>query len=591
MTTATQTPLKYACSVPACEAGPFTKSALQAHFNGKHGDMHLSTKTVDLQEVREALPDEGAGAPDPQGPDPTGQAQPTVEKPKTKPGDKEKKDPPKLRGIAAPPEMLKEVPEDLAALASPRDQFEGMARQLGMQPPPAAAVANYLNAAYDLEDPRSIWQGLSECTEIGVAMRRKLWRSWCSWAGLQAPPDLTSEIDAQTQAALGGTAAPASRPRGKRFTVVNGEIMPTEDDDEGGLSWTQAVQQVQLQMQRDAQSESGGGMLGLVASMMQENGASQRKAMELQDGREARQIQLLTAPREDRSGPLVTQLMQVQQEVVKAQIELVKAQTDGQVSLLREQMATQNTVLAQKLDEMTRAIVGARTATPAKGFFDQLFEQIPEARTRFLDSLMGGSEKNAIVLQTADGKIPLDAWEKVEAVKLKREGFGVLRQAIPDFLMMGKDLAGAYREMAEATRAQGGTVVQAVPGEVPQNQAQAKCAGCGLLVLYGKGIMAFECPRCKTVQTPEGRVLTPEEIQRAAGQAPQHEKPAPAGPVLQVKQPLTEVREEGAVSPEGAAPVPSGDDVHPSPPESTAIPLPGPRVEQPAAGVPSESGL
>jgi len=138
----------------------------------------------------------------------------------------------------------------ILALASPEEQLRELGIKLGASERAAAAMASYLGLAVDLNDPSDIWTGLSACTEIPVSLRRRIHASWCRLSGLPVDQELAEDIKSALVEPQAGAEGSGRRP--KRWTVVNGPagpgIFPAEADDEGALSWSQAVQWAQVQM-------------------------------------------------------------------------------------------------------------------------------------------------------------------------------------------------------------------------------------------------------------------------------------------------------------------------------------------------------
>jgi len=142
----------------------------------------------------------------------------------------------------------------ILALASPEEQLRELGIKLGASERAAAAMASYLGLAVDLNDPVDIWTGLSACTEIPVSLRRRIHASWCRLSGLPVDQELAEDIKSALVEPQAGAEGSGRRP--KRWTVVNGPagpgIFPAEADDEGALSWSQAVQWAQVQQMSQA---------------------------------------------------------------------------------------------------------------------------------------------------------------------------------------------------------------------------------------------------------------------------------------------------------------------------------------------------
>ena len=391
------------------------------------------------------------------------------------------------------------APVDLTSLEDPADQMEEIAKQLAIPPKTARAMATYVTKSFDFDSPEQVWNALKEVSEIGPSQRKRLWRTWTSWRGVEPPEELVQRVEDENVQEAKGTARGDGAQPTRRFVAVNGEVVPTEPDDPGGMAFSQALQQAQLQIQGRTQGDGG-----LPAALVTEMGANTRHTLDLMT--------------RDRGSEAEAQLTR---ELMDSRIENVRTEFAGTLELMRQSQETQARELSGAIGGLAESL---KTQAPPKTWVDQMFEQVPGLKDRFqrlfeppAPATDSGVRINLPEAKDSEGNpvgVDLDSYERLENLRLKRDALSFARQQMPGFFRTAQRMTKSWDRMVE----QG----QLGAGGKAEDTAQTDCPECGLTLTYKKGAEAFQCPTCKAIQTPDGRVVTPGRGKGA------EEKPEPA---------------------------------------------------------------
>jgi hypothetical protein len=150
-------------------------------------------------------------------------------------------------------EVKKLVVIDTSTMSDPRERFYVIALNLGIAEKAARSTACYCFGTADMYDPTEAWQALVQGSDIMPSQKRRLWRLWCYWAGLGIPQALSEKVDKQYPV-LGSTDRPKdfSVPPApaRRFIPVRGEVVMVDPDDPGGMSFSEALQVADRQMEK-----------------------------------------------------------------------------------------------------------------------------------------------------------------------------------------------------------------------------------------------------------------------------------------------------------------------------------------------------
>ncbi len=394
-----------------------------------------------------------------------------------------------------------EPPRDPASLEEPADQMEAIAQQLAIPPKTARAIATYVTKSFDFDNPERVWDALKEVTEIGPSQRKRLWRTWTSWRGVEPPEELVQRVEQENVQEAKGVARGDGAKPARRFVAVNGEVLPADPDDPGGMAFSQALQAAQLQIQGRTQGDGG-----LPAALVTEMGLNTRHTLDL-----------MTRDRGS-GGEAEAQLIR---ELMDSKIENVRAGVAGTLELMRQSQETQAKELSAAINGLAESL---KNRKPPKSWVDEMLEAVPGLKERFQSLFQppAPSTDSGIRITLPEAKdsegnpigVDLDSYERLENLKLKKDALSFARQQMPGFFRTAQRMTKSWDRMVE----QG----QLGAGGKAEDTDQTDCPECGLTLTYRKGAEAFQCPRCKAIQTPDGRVIS-----RGTGKGAE-EKPEPA---------------------------------------------------------------
>ncbi len=393
---------------------------------------------------------------------------------------------------------------DPHSLSTPREQFEAVARLMGIPKKVAVTAAFFLDKTYELTDPASTWDGISKMYEIGTAQKKRLWQTWISFLGADVPDDVAKKVE-RSSAAMSAEARSEAATNGhkpvRRFVAVNGEVLPTDSGDDSAMSFAEAVQAANLQL--SGRPAAGNGETLLVAAL-RESGETTRAL--INSNAQANQ------PKGDDGAKATLELMM---KWMDSRVDAERERTDGQLKLMTEQNDNANKRMTDALEQVANA-VGSR-----KNPFSELDEVLPGLGAKLLDKLINPPEAakpgSSLTIggDGADGdRIVVNSVEDyVQIKKVQHAGAALTmaKESMPKLLTVGERIALAIERSAKAEK-------DADHQEQPETQ-QAKCTNpeCAEELQVRKGAKAFQCPWCKAVQDLEGNRLDgPMQSQAAA---------------------------------------------------------------------------
>ena len=382
-------------------------------------------------------------------------------------------------------------PQDLS---TPREQFESVARMMGIKQSIAQTAAFYLDNGFDLTDPASTWDGITKMLEIGTAQKKRLWQTWVSFLGSDLSPEIVKKVERGSAAlvALDRTEASTNGHKPvRRFVAVNGEVLPTDSEDESAMSFAEAIQAANLQVH--GRPEPGNDQSGLIAAL-HESGETTRELIKA--NAEARR------PTGDDGNKATMDLMM---KWMDSRMDAERERTNGLITLINEQNDRNNERMTEALGQVAAA-VGNK-----KGPFAELDEIMPGFGTKVLEKFLNppepakpsgsltiggdGMEGDRIVVNNVDDYV------KIKKVNQAGAALTMARESMPKLLQVGERIAMAIDRSTKADKA--------VDQQEEQETVQAKCTNpdCAQDLQVKKGAKAFQCPWCRAVQDLDGNRL------------------------------------------------------------------------------------
>lgn len=480
-------------------------------------------------------------------------------KPDAKSESTETDEPPVMASIVRPEKSANERTAERGSIPSTSDSSSNLediktnlrdvAVGLGIAQKQASAMANFLAASFDIDDPSSLWKGLSEVSEIHPSMRKRFWRTWNSYRGVGITPELVETVEKQTNTAM-GRKEPEPEARSKRYIAIDGEVVDCDPEDDSGMSFTQALQTAKLQNERHA-VETGAGateqqsVLSTALTVMSQNNQAVLSTL----------VEAMKSNNGGGNTELIVKLMETKSEVAEARTaELIRTSQGAVAEALKG------------LAEAIRTIAGGQT--PRKSWLEELFTELPEAREKFFKNVLGGGDTNGIRIAMPgatgpDGQtigVPLDAYMRIEELNSRKDMVKTLREGLPGFMNLGTRLVGALQTNAEAQRiaAERGISLKGEPAQElpesrqpapvgqpaqpteqpaeqpveqqfdPETMAQIECTGCKEMLAYPKTAKTFGCPACGVVMDNPSVEQTGEQQAGQNGQYdPRNNPPQP----------------------------------------------------------------
>ncbi|MFQ6672813.1 MAG: hypothetical protein ACE5KY_05895, partial [Candidatus Tectimicrobiota bacterium] len=401
---------------------------------------------------------------------------------------------------------------DPHSLTEPRDQFEAVARSLGIPAERAKTTAYFVDTNHQLMDPDSVWAGLQMVHELSAANRERLWTTWNSFIGASPPPELLAKVrsvvkaeglEPKIEVSVNGAST------ARRFLPVNGAVVRADDGDTTAMTFSEALQAANLQQQVQRPEPKDDSVL---VALIREQGETNRAVL-------ASQAEAANRP-PDNSSDKTFELMM---KWMDSRMEAERERSDKAIALIQEQ--NKNTV--EKLSEALGEVAAA--VSTRKNPFSELDELIPDLGKKLLNRLVeppapAPTGITATLAGGTDGQgvsVPLsvDDWVKVRTVEQRETALRTAKDSFPRLLDVGARMATAIERSSEAD-AKGRE-------EAPKEYVQGRCVNpeCQGAMEYTKGSKAFQCPHCSAVQTPEGRWLN-EPVARQQPPSQVEEKPA-----------------------------------------------------------------
>jgi len=144
--------------------------------------------------------------------------------------------------------LMRDTPPEIPALSSGEEWVKGTAVQLGIPEKLAGSVAAYSNN-FDMGNPNQVWAMLSAIPEVPVSARKRLFTTLCNQQGIEPGQELARMVSSLgPDGAPAPAVSPARSPR--RYLAMSGEVSVLDEEDENAMSFAQAVQVANLQLEK-----------------------------------------------------------------------------------------------------------------------------------------------------------------------------------------------------------------------------------------------------------------------------------------------------------------------------------------------------
>ena len=414
-----------------------------------------------------------------------------------------------------------EVPdlEDAQNQPTLKNQFRALMQSVGIEQNHARSAANFCFGSFEMEDPAQIWQALRECLQIGQSgMKKQIWRLWTKHIHVDPPEALTQEI-----VNWGRVTPPPSAPGGRRFFAIDGQVVPTTPDDPEGMSMADAHRLASLQKGDRPRDEQTGG--GLVTTLLQQQGETDRKRLELDGQRNRPEGDSVTAAVINQFGEVLkTSLNKPPDTSFETRIDAQRREFEGRMEsqnqrfmdLMEAQGERHQHMLELVQTNNTHSLELVRLAMDGNNNRPSFFEQLEQALSnKVLADFLKPPAAPLQMITGPNGTMTLDVYKAIQEMNFKSEALTVAKTSLPELFKVGSDIAAATKELA---RTRGETVERDSPQSAQADETQTHsgynqhtdCGHCGQSMTYPTGAEFLICPHCRAPQTADGHLMVPQ---------------------------------------------------------------------------------
>jgi len=319
------------------------------------------------------------------------------------------------------------------------------------------------------------------------------------------------------------------------YRLVNGQVIPTSDNDPQGMSLGAIYQLSEASQGKREPSEAP----SLVATLLKEQAETERRRMEIdaerQQGRSDPMTIVLEAQHREAAAN-ATALTAQMQSIVQSQsamFDSIQKQTAAQMEAMATRMEHQSELamrdreMQDQRHQMTLEMMKSShentlnllTMQMEKGSADpmeSINRVMPGIWEKFVTSVMSPPQPGPVIsLGEGNGSLPISEYLKLQEQSTKREMVNGLLQMAPSLLAVGAEAAKnvesfagggsspsrpAARQPAPARQQQAPQ-----PPQLPQNQKL--CVSCSQELVVPAGYDTFTCPTCGTIQTLSGMIV------------------------------------------------------------------------------------
>ena len=421
-------------------------------------------------------------------------------------------------------------------------QFYDVGIQLGVSEKDARPVAYYVSANYDLGNPESVWNGLAECRQITQSSRKAWWRTWVSFTDAPVPEGLERRVNLPSVEVAGQMQRPLQPANlTRRFIAISGEVMPTDPDDPGGLSFAEALRVAALQNEKfqradSSRASSDSGTTSLINTIVTEQGATERKRMELEAERKQGGVSEVSTILEMQRRESEARLETISKEG-NARMDAIKQENALRLEMLQQSHAHQMEMLAKSLQDISAAVSHRRN--PIEDL-DNSLPGLGKVFTGLLEKALNPpAAQPAFVFRLPDGQdMTLDLFKELKKMEKDDKLIVFAKEAVDKLVGATIDFTAAINRDSQQD-AQGALPPPDAVETPPRTTLVCAGGECGETLTYNVDAKVIICPACQTVQTTDGRRLVPYAPPSAA-QGQTDEQPVPSGNVSNIPSPVKE---------------------------------------------------
>ena len=429
---------------------------------------------------------------------------------------------------------------DPDAIETPQDRFAGLLLGLGIPQKSIGPISLYLGQNFDLDDPAQVWQGLKECQELTPSNRKRVWRTWLSFTGTEPPQELINTVEKQTPPGI-STLTPDG-PKSRTFIAVGGEVIPTDETDETGMTFAQALQIANTQGRNGSDSKEDGVMVAMVQAQAQTTAAMLTAVASgnKDDGSSmAVMIQMMENQRESDRVRADSERERHKQEI---EMERLRLEGDRKVEGLR---------MEQQMERMTEMVQTIQAPTNPLGQLDQI---VPGLGTKLMDRLFAPATPAAQISMPGvtgpDGNpVPIDieTWKSMKSIEQKDEMIKQLRQNFPAFVQAAMQIAKASGVGNSNQEEPVKPDAEGIP-QPDEGMVGFQCMNCETILQAPKDFEQVQCPLCNAIMDRTGKWLNvndffPDKVEEEAPIDPNtgFVDSAPDQPDIETHEPEQEV--------------------------------------------------
>ena len=337
-----------------------------------------------------------------------------------------------------------------------QSRFQALMQSIGVDESQAKMAANFCFNAFDMDKPGEVWQALRECPQVGQpVIKKQLWRLWTRNLEVEIPDTLVQQVNTwgQPQAAQASHAA-------RKFFAIDGKVVPTTPEDPEGMSMTDAVRLASYQRTDNPKEEQTSG--GVIATMIQQQGETERKRMEIEaqkSQRPEREGDSVAAAAIHEQGELVRSILNKPPDTsLEGRMDSQRREFDAKMEardqrfldFMERTQENNKSMLEMVQTENRHTMELLRLTMEGNNSRPSIITEIEEVLASGLIEKLRPQPAASPMIAGPDGKgmMTLDVYKAINEMEFKREAITLAKETLPKVIEMGFDAAEATRRLA-----------------------------------------------------------------------------------------------------------------------------------------------